>query len=126
MSAKVNFQESYSDLIGLPYQLGASGNAFDCWTLVIEVLKRCGVSVDYQPKYSQNHIDQMKTYSGEWIDSEPKAGSIVLMAEKNRLHCGIMLDTASVLHCSINQGVSVVKLYNLKKQYSEMRFYRHV
>lgn len=39
--------ESYDDLIGLPWELGANGpDTYDCWGLACEVLRRQGYELD--------------------------------------------------------------------------------
>lgn len=101
-----------SDLIGLPYVVGAQGpNEFDCWGLAKEVQKRLFnrdmPSIEDPPTDLHNLMNFIKKHPArrQWLKSKgPKHGQLVELAHgKHPFHIGVYLniDGGGLIH-SVN------------------------
>ncbi|MGC4075465.1 MAG: NlpC/P60 family protein [Rubrivivax sp.] len=109
------------DLIGLPYERGATGpHAFCCWGLVQHVFcTRWGIQMPYvaidDPIDQTAAIKRAADTSG-WApsgDRQPRDGDIVLMRSLLGPHVGVMIEADGrllLLHSVEGTGVSAVPL----------------
>lgn len=125
--------------IGTPWRrYGRSMAGFDCWGLVIWVLKEhYGIVVEDAiadgSKTSERvraFIEYEKTQMADWISVDyPMDGDIVVMGNRNAVptHCGIYIqvdqNTSGVLHCEEEIGCVFERASNIR--WPSLRFYRH-
>lgn len=115
--------ESYDDLIGKPYKPHATGpNAFDCWGLCVEVLKRLGIfdHLDLAGEILRGYCpetDDPGDLVGEpnynYINEPRKAGDILILrgdgSEGSRAtHAAIHIGRRTIIQCTKAVGVHLV------------------
>jgi peptidoglycan DL-endopeptidase CwlO len=113
--------ESYDDLIGKPYELGATGPAaYDCYGLVVEVLSRLGFTIntdlaaEWIRMYQPGLIDPEDITELECeIDETPrKPGDLIIMradpSEGRATHVAVHIGKNLVMQSTRKIGVHVV------------------
>lgn len=115
---------SYDDLIGKPYKPRGTGpDAYDCWGICVEVLKRLGIFDDidltsemlhsYRPE-EDSPEDYIGPCSYESVDEPRSAGDIVILrgedssADSRATHAAIHIGKNILLQCTRNIGVHCV------------------
>ena len=118
-----------NDLIGKPYKLGAAGpDAFDCWTLVVEVAKRRGVIV---PELNCEGFKQVEIvdlasrlrYDIAEETCQPADGDVLLSLRL--AHIGTVFGDM-VLHTHRRHGVILEKLGSFLRTYRDAKAYRWI
>lgn len=115
------------DLIGKPYvNKGRGDGGYDCFGLVLEVLKRFGYEVgdvDYEKSneltFSMNYkkvIDTLQGFTEQ--KGQPKESDVIIFFDdKGRgVHCGVMLSRNTFIHCD-KFGVNVARLETFYRRY---------
>ena len=116
----------YTDFIGIPFKhKGRTFEGFDCWGLILYVLRHMGKQVDDpMPDYPENWKDTkehnyfLEHYHKQWIKiDKPEVLDAVMFGkdEKFPTHIGIIVDKNKVLHVVENHGTIISKLSNIKK-----------
>lgn len=118
-----------SDLIGIPFKLGARGpETYDCYGLLRECYRRFGVSIlDYQSPEAGPQISALM--SGEcarlWHPCEQRAGVTALIRVPFSLHVGFMCSEYQMIHAwEVSGGVLIEPIENWKQRV--IGFYSHV
>ncbi len=124
----------YADLIGVPFKhKGRTLDGFDCWGLVLYVLRRHGKQVDDPvPDYPENWKDDkthnyfLEHYHKQWerID-KPEILDVVLFGQEKDFptHIGILVETDKVLHISEKHRTIISRPSYIKKAvYGYYRF----
>lgn len=103
----------FQDLIGKPYALGITGpEAYDCWTLVLEVYRRLGRNVSpLWLLHDATGLDRRQIVRA-FIDGASTAGVVKTDVPKDydfvcdlrRGHVGLWLSPGKVLHASKAHG----------------------
>jgi len=110
----------HSDLIGVPFELGARGpHAYDCYGLLREVIRReQGVEIpDYEsPKDAANIIALFAVGVSMWKECGREAGAAALIAlpktpacPTGSMHCGYLVNDHQILHTSRRLGGAVIE-----------------
>jgi cell wall-associated NlpC family hydrolase len=114
-------------LIGIPHRDGGQGpDAFDCWGLTREALRR-GWSVAMPPVSVRTEDDQVAalriaTRGWRLIENTPAHGDVVLMANAEGRHVGVMVD-GRLLHCG-RQGVAWERLADMRLRFWNLEVWR--
>ena len=126
---------SYSKYIGLPFEEKGRGPAFDCWGLVIHVLKQehdiSGLpdfTADYESTTDKFNIPLL-TYQERqnWREvRDPKEGDVVLLNIAGRpLHVGVMIDSGKFLHVTKGINSCIERIHGSVWQNRIEGFYRY-
>lgn len=111
-----------SDLIGAPYSDLGRGPSYDCYGLVIEVLRRNGVNL---PDIAENRShdlllcsERVSTMPVERIP-EPEPLAILEMHIFGEFHIGIVVGKGVFMHATRNRGVilSQIRDYRIEGIY---------
>ena len=127
MLVPANFSESLSDLYGKPYRLSASGEAYDCWTLIVEIYKRLGINVvdkvDYQSSFGSTARSFAKAGTWERID-KPERGCLVLLYNNgSTCHVGFCIKSNKIFHALANKGVRMDNLKMIERIFTSAEYY---
>lgn len=112
---------SYLDLLGKPFQFDGRGpDSYDCYGLVMEMLRRDGVEIpDYKNPRDLARVAAMMACEVEyWRECEKRPGSVVLLRVGRHIsHVGYVLDERRFLHTwEESGGVLVEKLETWKRR----------
>jgi cell wall-associated NlpC family hydrolase len=122
--------ETYDDLIGLPYKLGATGpDEYDCFGIVMEVLARMGFPLEFHNadewirRYKPGETDPNEVTLHECEVDGPvprKPGDILIMrgpeAPNHRAtHVGVMIGENLVMQSTRKLGVHIVPFRNVEQ-----------
>ena len=115
-------QAMYSDLIGMDYCLGSSGETgcFDCYSLIIEIYKRRGVELNLEDfvvrteEVREAYIDKLLV-DNQWVtvdenDYQPGDLMLYMFDESNAGivdHVGVLVTTSSMIHAGAKFGVVI-------------------
>lgn len=121
--------QSYDDLIGKPYKPRATGpDAYDCWGLCVEVLKRLGIFDDidlageivrgYNPE-QDDPADLIGEPTYQYVTHPRKPGDILILrgdgGENNRAtHAAIHIGRRTIIQCTRAVGVHLVPYSTLE------------
>lgn len=101
------------DLIGVPYKAnGRDLTGLDCYGLVIEVEKRLGKNL-IDVWYDNHNIELVDEYAPLLNIRETNSiyrGVILEMHTEGGLHLGVALDSKTMIHATINQGVRISRI----------------
>lgn len=127
-----------SRYIGIPWKkFGRSTAGFDCWGLVIHVLREhYGIEMDdavadglKTTERVRAFINYEKTSMADWdLVDYPEDGDIVVMGNRNSVptHCGIYIHVdgmgGGVLHCE--EGIGCVFERAADVRWPRLKFYR--
>ncbi len=102
-----------SDLIGVPYKdNGRTLEGLDCYGLAIEVERRFGKELrdavydNYDIELSQKWAPLLNVRPVDFI----KAGALLEIHIKDRIHIAVALDSVRMIHATVNQGVRISKI----------------
>lgn len=119
------------DLLGIPYKLhGRDARGYDCYGLVIEVLKRFGFELDDLDSYTKETLSKcFKNETNKIIlknnlkrVSEPKESDIVLFFDRGiGSHVGVCLGKNKFIHCDA-LGVRITSLTTYNKRWEVYRW----
>lgn len=103
-----------ADLIGIEYkEHGRDARGYDCYGLVIEVLRRAGKTLPdifYDPSHDYSISDiNAPLLPLEKIDSAEEF-CIIEMRYLNELHIGVYLENNIFIHSTRGQGVRLSRL----------------
>jgi cell wall-associated NlpC family hydrolase len=110
----------YDDLIGAPFRLGARGpDAFDCYGLVMELMRRAGASVpDYRsPQVMEEVAASIGRQMPHWTPCEPEPGAVATIRLGEHIsHVGIVLPFDRMIHSwERSGGVCVERLHTWRR-----------
>jgi hypothetical protein len=110
----------YEDLLSVPFKAkGRDHSGMDCYGLVIECCRRCGLDL-HDVVYATEKVDKEKlscyvqSLNVKEID-EPKKHAIVQCEYKGRLHIGFMIDKNICLH-ETYEGVRLIPVTMLQNR----------
>ena len=112
------------DLIGIPYKVhGRDHSGMDCYGLVIEVLKRKGITVPdifYPDANNETNVKIMEILK-EGIPNtkldKPEEGAIVeILVFGQPSHVGVCLGDGTFIHSLRNIGVVIEPLYRYRNK----------
>jgi len=128
MKAEKTFSDYINQVVGRPYQLGASGDAFDCWTLVQAAYQLLGLDLDFQVDYQKPHRNEAERFCDrpQWkrIDKPEPLCLAIYYSDVGDNHCGIWYK-GRVLHAAQKRGVSFDRSAVLTKSFKHTEFYTH-
>lgn len=116
------------DLIGKPFKYGGRGpDSYDCWGVVMEMMRRNGVSVpDYGHATDHRTIAAMMLGAKpQWEPCKPQPGALLLIRVKG-LHCHVGFQVAEnyFIHAMEAPGVCVERISLWENKIEG--FYRYV
>ena len=118
-------------MLGKPWKRFACGyEACDCYGLVV-LYYRDVFNIDLGGVPPVDIAEGFGQRRELWPDSLPYHGALVMMYDDfgKEAHCGVMLPSGTVLHCSGNEeqpgNVRVSNLKSLKRIYPEIKFYAY-
>ncbi len=105
---------NYSDLIGCKFKIHGRNKeeGFDCYGLVIEVLKRNGLhfyDVFYEDFSNNGNVNKLCKLSNslEKLDKEEDLCIIEISVNGNPTHIGVYIGNGKMIHCTENLGVII-------------------
>ena len=112
------YNVNYTDLLGKPFKLGARGpDEYDCWGLVLEIGKRCGISFPFYFTPEKTEDQGKLIQQGLDLDfvrlEKPESFCVVTFKITPPFvdHCGIVLsDCKHFLHTIRNHAVVIQRL----------------
>ena len=119
----------FSDLIGVPFEMGGRGpKSYDCYGLVRELARRWdGVSLpDYTSPADAGRISALFALELRlWQSCERRPGAVALIHIPGHTHCGYVLDNLYMLHTwQASGGVVRERLFEWQRRIKG--FYRYV
>lgn len=102
-----------SDLIGRPYiENGRGPDGYDCYGLAIEVEKRLGRTL--RDAVYENHDKELSNIWKPLLNVRPSdfitEGALLEIHVGNTLHIAVALDSVTMIHATINQGVRISRI----------------
>jgi cell wall-associated NlpC family hydrolase len=121
----------YSDLLGTPFvRHGRSKEGIDCLGIVLEMYRRAGIDlpdpVDTLPEEALSDHGVISDAMGEWEDvvgGYRELDVIVFRDSTGKIHVGVLVSLAKMIHATENNGVIVSPLRY--KQQSIQKVYRY-
>lgn len=117
--------------VGAPYQLGGRGTSWDCWTLVVDVLKGMGCKVPDlwdTAELGRTQIVRLMNAEAEKVARQVERWDVLLTgdiaADLSRAHVGVYISPAYVLHADRQRGVVLDPLRSFEARYPHTRFWR--
>lgn len=107
----------YEDLLAIPFEYGGRGDgAYDCWGLVMEMLRRDGIEpVDYGWADESHAIQtmMMSAEASDWekVEIQPRTLLLFKIGRFVR-HVGYMVSDYQFVHCWERSGGVVVESLN--------------
>jgi len=126
-----------ADYLNCKWEAGANGpDKYDCHHLVIEIKKKFynqqlpSVEVNANNLFSViKAIKKNKVWNDFVKLDKPEDGCIVKMfsaEQPNHIGIYIKMDSGGVLHCSQRWNVSFDSVFNLRKVFSNIEFWKYI
>jgi hypothetical protein len=125
---------SQGGLLGAPFCWGARGpDAFDCWGLVLEVLRRRGepIPLDWTVPEGRSletvGIMESESHAPHWRHVEDwDAGDVIALSQHSRIHHIGAMTPWGVIHCARGVGVVIQDRNALRRSgYRRLEAYRY-
>ena len=119
-----------SRYIGLPFERNGRGPTFfDCWGLVVDVMRELGREVpDWGPYTAREALRILRdeTRSANWVKTQWRPYSILVMGSASlESHAGVTVPGNAVLHASSEAGCVVVeRMISIRRRYGRCQCYR--
>ncbi len=112
------------DLIGKPFRLHGRGpDAYDCYGLAIEVLRRYGKTLPdayYQDASRENNAlviaDYIATHCMPLVDSWREGDLIVIRVAGKPSHIGVYIGDGMYIHSSRSSGVKIESVTSIRSK----------
>jgi cell wall-associated NlpC family hydrolase len=118
-----------SDLLETKFAYSGKGpEYYDCWTLIVEILRRMGKTApDFPPPASCEErvkLFQKRVKNATQLE-KPEEGCIVLFENiPGNTHCGIMIDSIRFIHMYPDYGVLIEPVNGDWWKHRVIGFYR--